>query len=189
MELLSIFQDQLLEKGFDIVAPFKVSDYNALVPKYALPDFRRKDAMGLIIGSSKFFWSKFVEYIKQKGSVPADPVQTYCTEATNSVLESLIGKSIPYDVRYDWHTPSTGKYVHIQTVGHVAGIAFYDKETTWSAHSKFGLWFVFRAVVVLDVDYVGPDISTPEPVITPLEKERIKTLTQKAIAESTFSFS
>jgi len=181
--LLPLLQERFSQKGFDIVAPFKVADYNSLVPKYPLPDFGRKSAMGVVIGSSKIFWSKFVEYLKQKGNAPADPVQTYCSEACNSVLEMLLEKRIPYDVRYDWHTPRTGNYVHIQSVGHVAGIAFYDKETMWSAHSTFGLWFVFRAVIVLDVDYVGPDISAPEPVITPIENERMKILTQKAIAE------
>jgi len=179
---LSALRTDLLEEGFDIVAPFKVSNYNELVPKYPLPDYGRKDTLGVIIGSSKIFWPKFVRYIKLKASIPKDPVQTYSNEVINKVLEKvMVGRK--YDVRYDWYTPATGKYAHIQTIGHVAGVAFYDKETMWSGHSTFGLWFVFRAVVVLDADYTGPDPTVPRPILTPQEKETILNLTKQAVSE------
>ncbi len=59
----------------------------------------------------------------------------------------------------------------------------YDTETMWSAHPTYGLWFVFRAVVVFDIAFVGPDPPYPVSVLTTEEKDNIKKLTLQAVEE------
>lgn len=94
----------------------------------------------------------------------------------------------PYEIRFDWHTSKTD-FVHIQTAGHVAGIAYYDKESFWSAHSTFGVWFSFRGVIVFDTPFIGKSPELPLPVLTAEEKEEIKKFTEQAQSEGWTNYS
>lgn len=47
----------------------------------------------------------------------------------------------------------------------------------------YGLWFVFRAVVVFDVEWSGPDPGEPVPVLSKETQEKIKQLTARATKE------
>lgn len=63
------------------------------------------------------------------------------------------------------------------------GEFMYDQDTLWCAHPVYGLWFVFRAVVVFDVEWSGPDPSEPVPVLSKDTQEMIKQLTARATKE------
>ncbi|KYR01619.1 hypothetical protein DLAC_01619 [Tieghemostelium lacteum] len=172
-------------KGFDIVSPFKVQDYNnnAL---HKINDYGRNSALGLIIGCTKQFWEHFNRYIIEQAEIPKDPMNSFCKDT----IEQVIKNNVPihqyqHELLYDWNSPRSGKYVHIQTCGHFAGIAQYDKEIMWSVHPEYGLWFVFRAVLVVNVEFNPeslPQLPT-EPILTVPVKNRMKALTQQAIEE------
>lgn len=88
-----------------------------------LPNFGSNNTLAVVFGSSKTFWPHFVKYIKSLEEIPSDPVDDYFQH----VIENVIFKEEPfsnfeYEVRYEWNTPRSGKFVHVQTAGHLAGI-------------------------------------------------------------------
>jgi hypothetical protein len=78
-----------------------------------------------VIGSTKSFWPGFVQYIKDQGTVPANPINTYCSKVIQEVIDQ-VNPPYKYEIRYDHHTPRTGDFVHIQTAAHVAGSYRYE---------------------------------------------------------------
>jgi len=174
----------LLEFGFDICAPFRVADYNEKVTKFLLPTWE-SDNVGIIIGSTKAFWYGFTSFIRSVQEVPKNPVDTYCQETIQKIVSALNLSKESYDLRFDTDTPASGHYVHVQTAGHVAGVAYYDQDTMWSASTEFGVWFVFRAVITLSVPFssITSPIISPVPIFTTETKKEMKELTQQAMSE------
>lgn len=142
--------------------------------------------MGVIVGSTKTFWPHFERYIRgfDEKSVPKDPMDSFYQYSITSALSShpIISK-IPYEVRYDWNTPRSGLFVHVQTAGHLAGFAFYDKDVQWSCHPTYGLWFVYRAVITFDLDWSGPPPPQPTPVLDEETKKQMRVWTEVANSE------
>lgn len=87
--------------------------------KFQLP-ISHPDAFGIVVGSTKNFWPYFVEHVKINGTVK-NPVDEYSREVVSSALKSDIFHGINYQVRFDTDSAIQGKFVHIQTAGHVAG--------------------------------------------------------------------
>lgn len=116
----------LIERQFDI--RLKISEYNKSTSRFQLPDFGREKPLAVIFGSTKQFWSKFEEFILERGLI-ADPVDTYY----RYIIEEVVMTQHPfcdikYEVRYDWGTPRKGNFVHVQTAGHFSGMSFpYNK--------------------------------------------------------------
>jgi hypothetical protein len=68
-------------------------------------------------------------------------------------------------------------------------VAYYDQDTWWCAHKKFGLWFALRGVVTFELPFVpGSEPALPEPIITQEEKEEIKRWTEQAMQEGWTNF-
>ncbi|KAL6075020.1 Cyanocobalamin reductase (cyanide-eliminating) [Balamuthia mandrillaris] len=122
----------------------------------------------------------------RRGTVIKDPVDTWCKTAVEGVLAEEPFGSRRYDLRFDWHGPRGGKYVHIQTAGHVTGHFPYDQDTMWCCHPEYGVWFVFRCVVVFDLPFPS---HLPEPpkllfsIMPEAAKEEIKQWTAVACKE------
>jgi len=163
----------------------QVSEYNALIKRYSLNTFDRADPFGVVVGSTKVFWPYFSRYIRSfdEGSVPKDPVDSFYQKVVSDVLNLSEISGVSNEVRYDWNTPRSGLFVHVQTAGHLAGFAFYDQEVGWSCHPTFGLWFVYRAVIIFDADWMGPSPTLPEPVFDEQTKQEMKKWTEVANSE------
>jgi len=157
---------------------YEVQDYNELVPKYPLPTYNRQYTTGLVIGSTKKFWDHFVADFKKTKEL-SNPVDKFCSRKIQELCAANL-TDVVYEVRHDYHAPSTGKYIHIQTAGHVAGVAYYDKETMWSVHPEYGTWFVYRGVVIIGCDFGGDIPKRPGPVLAEDEKQLIVAFTKKA---------
>lgn len=100
---------------------FQVSSYNNLVNakhRFELKD--GEDCVGFLIGNTKTIWQKFVQFVVENGMMK-DPVESFCKEAVNRVLSDLNRPDYGVEVRYDSDSPASGKFVHIQTAGHVSG--------------------------------------------------------------------
>uniref|UniRef100_A0A6B2LG05 Cyanocobalamin reductase (cyanide-eliminating) n=1 Tax=Arcella intermedia TaxID=1963864 RepID=A0A6B2LG05_9EUKA len=184
-----------LEKdGFCICEGFHVNHYNTLVPKYALPTYQRSDPIGFVIGATKEFWTPFSNHLRKSGKISPDPVDSYCRNTIQQTIQQTISEynstnteKVEYDLRFYDSPPKSGKFVHVQTAGHVAGFAYYDGDTFWSASGKYGVWFVYRAVLVVNMNFgeLGvPEPVLPLPVLSEKEKMEIERLTK--LAEETF---
>eukprot|EP01133_Synstelium_polycarpum_P009270 gene9270-10872_t len=155
-KLVSSLKEEFNQQGFNIVEPFMVNDYNGAA-KHKLDNFDQDNALGLIIGCNMNFWDHFVRYMKRIDHIPKDPMNSFCKDTIEAVLaNNAEASAIRHQVRYDWNSVASGKYVHIQTAGHFAGIAYYDRDVMWSIHPEFGLWFVYRAIVIFDTPFTAP---------------------------------
>lgn len=153
--------------------------------RFPLNSYERLENFAVVVGSTKVFWPSFVRYIRSfdEGSLPKDPVDSFYQHVVTEALKSPEISNIRCDVRYDWSTPRSGQFVHVQTAGHLAGFAFYDKDVGWSCHSEYGLWFVYRAVITFDADWVGPVPKLPEPVFDEQMKQEMEKWTEVANSE------
>jgi hypothetical protein len=158
-----------------------VREYNALAKKHQIRT-DSPDAIAFVVGSGYSFWEPFMKWLPVP--IPNNPVDLY----TACTMERVLADACPfltYELRYDYHYPPNPKFVHVQTAAHVAGAAHYDQETMWCVHPVYGLWCVFRAVIIFhDVQWEG---AVPTPCSTLLskeEKEKILTLTEQADSES-----
>ena len=163
----------------------QVSDYNTLVKRFPLNTFDRENAFAVVAGSTKVFWPHFVRYIRSfdEDALPKDPVDSFYQHVVSEALKSMEAMNIRTDVRYDWNTPRSGQFVHVQTAGHVAGFAHYDQDVGWSCHPEYGLWFVYRAVITFEADWAGPAPGITEPVFDEQTKQEMKKWTDVANSE------
>ncbi|EGG14505.1 hypothetical protein DFA_12281 [Cavenderia fasciculata] len=190
--LIRSLQNDFKSQGFHLVEPFKVSDYNNIC-KFKVENYGIPDALGLIIGCNKYFWDHFVtfvtDYYTKFGDLPKDPMNLFCQETIERVVganKEVALSKLKYDIRYDWNSVASGRYVHIQTAGHFAGIAHYDRDVMWSVHPTYGLWFVFRAIVVFNTEYddkAWPRNPASIPLLDPETKGEMKKWTDVAIDE------
>lgn len=164
----------------------KVAAYNELSKRYPLNTYNRSDSLAVIVGSTRSFWPHFERYIRsfEENDLPKDPMDSFYQKSIDEALKAHPAiSSVACEVRYDWSTPRSGKFVHVQTAGHLAGFAFYDQDVFWSCHPEYGLWFVYRAVITFDVDWAGPSPFLPKPVFDDLTKTEIKKWTEIANSE------
>eukprot|EP01132_Coremiostelium_polycephalum_P011381 gene11381-13937_t len=183
-ELIKSLQSEFKTRGFDIVSPFRVGDYNKAA-KHKVYDFGIENSLGIIIGCTKSFWEHFIRYIREINTIPKDPMNSFCQHTIEEVISNnALAQKYQYEIRYDWNSPVGGKYVHIQTCGHFAGIAHYDQDVMWSVHPEYGLWFVFRSAVIFKLEYEGepPQLVSPT-LLSPETKATMKHWTNIAIDE------
>jgi len=186
VDLVTEIRDICSAKGFDIVDPFPVGEYNKLATRHQVTTFGRSNNLGILIGSSKRFWDGFVSFVKSK-TEGKDFVDDYAKLIVRSVMDSIQLKYDPltFEVRMSSDLPITGRYIHIQTASHVSGATFYDQETFWSIHPVYGTWFVLRAAIIFDLDFSGiqctPISDSP---LQQKEKEKMIQLTKIAMDQS-----
>eukprot|EP01129_Flabellula_baltica_P001757 TRINITY_DN1167_c0_g2_i1.p1 TRINITY_DN1167_c0_g2~~TRINITY_DN1167_c0_g2_i1.p1 ORF type:complete len:234 (-),score=40.56 TRINITY_DN1167_c0_g2_i1:110-811(-) len=183
MQTIKHIVNRVTSAGFAICEPFNVFDYNALVSAKIRIQTEKEDCVGLVVGSTKTIFSYFVEYIKEN-NITKDPVDNF----DKIVLRECIQDVDDCFIIFSSDSPRSGRFAHIQTAGHVAGVAYYDKESYWSVHPEYGMWFIYKAVVIFpNISYSDCyDIprEIPDPVLTEQEKTQIVTLTKKAMNES-----
>lgn len=161
--------------------PSQVGQYNGLVKsEHRIKDVA-EDAVAFVIGSSATFWQPFLAWLSDP--LMPDPVDSYTKHVVERTLRNTASEART-DVRYDYYFPPDPRFIHVQTAAHVAGIAFYDRDVMWSVSDVYGLWCVFRSVVIFpDMRWVGPFPSELSSLITEAERLEIKRLTGVASAE------
>ena len=98
--------------------------YNELV-KFKVESFGCNDALGVIVGSTKVFWPFFISWLESLPAIPKDPIDNFYRSTVEKVVSQLDIPGLKFDVRYDWDRPSTGRFVHVQTAGHLAGTSLF----------------------------------------------------------------
>jgi len=72
--IAGIIQKGCAAAGFDLCRASSVDWYNrAVEPAYALPDFGRTDALAVIIGNTRRLWAPFVDALRARPELRADP--------------------------------------------------------------------------------------------------------------------
>ena len=159
-----------LSKGFDIVHPFKVGAYNAVVRHdYQLPHYNHKNTFGIIIGNSKYLWPFFIKELKQNLTLltHANPLDQYVREAVLTFLDEI---EISWQVF--WAEVNAPKRIALQKLAKVSGLADLSPSHL-NVHREFGPWIAFRAVIVFDTeasDDKAPIINLCEPCSKPCLK-------------------
>ena len=165
--------------GFEF-HPFLVSWYNAKVtPVFSLP-YTPDTLAVLAISTPSMFENSFIPFLQTKidPTNTRDPldqaVQHKINEISNIIPVELRKLQLMYDFELQ---PNRAPRVLMQTAGHISGAAFYyqksdapvntwsDKESIYgvSMHPKYGGWFAFRAVIILE-NTIAPELLLRQPV-------------------------
>ena len=142
-------QRQLQRVGFDIIAPFRVQDYNRAIADKAslepLRTFGHAATSALLIGNTRALWPHFKAALAQEPQrLTGDPLDDYVIEEVSKVIEALPFEASPY-----WaHTLGDGQVSML----HAAALSgFADLGPAHMAvHPTLGPWFALRALVVVD---------------------------------------
>lgn len=141
-----------------------------------------EEAVGFVVGSGNTFWKPFVDWLQFP--FPSDPVDSFTASVVERIMEENFSH-MNYEIRYDYHYPPNPKFVHVQTAAHVSGAAHYDQDVMWCVHAKYGVWCVFRAVIIFpDLVWEGPVPTPPKSLLTQEEKNEILRLSDIADDEN-----
>ena len=126
--------------GLDLVQPFNVAWYNALVtPPHQLPHFGNPDALGILVGNSRALWSPFVRWLRESPRpLPAHPIDDYVVATIERALEGLEQR---WKVRYA-HLPAP-RHIGFQRLADVSGLAHLGPAFL-SVHTTFGPWIALQ---------------------------------------------
>lgn len=199
----------LSRRGFDVLAPFRVSWYNEYIQKLGLatdenhvagsaftlaplPNLGQDDALALIVGNSKAMWPNMLRWLKSQPdpAVVKDPVDTFSSEVISAAISSFAAATdgrpaIAHDMF--WASDmSAARLVDMNRAAYVSGVCYFSDEMYLSIHPTFGTWVAFRAVVVLDVpgSQLGPGPALLPPLLTDEEKAAAKAAFAEALKAS-----
>ncbi len=156
----------LADSGFDLVKPFRISQYNDQVDaRYAMPDFGNPSSLAVLIGNTAVLWPHFLKAVRQA------PALYTCEDPLDLYVERTIGKAVkdmghPWELRYV-HEPAARR-IAMQQMAHGCGLAHLGPAHL-TIHEEVGPWMALRACVVFDMEGPIASISAPDPC-TPCAK-------------------
>ncbi len=133
----------LARAGFDLVAPLRAADYDAVVPaSQRVCGAGGPSPLAVLVGHSRAVWAPFIAWL---GAEPlrlsrAHPLDDY-TAAQVAVAVALTG--VLAEVRYDWQP------VDMLRAAEVAGLLSRGASGL-GIHPVYGPWVALRAIVVFD---------------------------------------
>lgn len=155
--LLRALRAEFAAGGLDLFASFAAGAYNEHEKIVERPELRvpAKDAstLAVVVGNTRALWEPFIRHLKSSSEGAAlvaleDPLDAY----TKYIVQRVLAQCAPCedaDVVFAFETvESHGRCCSVHTVGHVAGLAWFDaRHTQRSLHPIVGPWFAFRAVI------------------------------------------
>lgn len=120
-KLQQLLTSGLAPKGFDIVHPVNVLQYNLSVPpEFQITDEQKRvpnqPTVAFFIGNTKTLWSPLVHYYRDLSSpsLPDDPVNVYTEKMIEEQVAKLDRDSTP-GLRCYWaHNTTPGEMIAIQ---------------------------------------------------------------------------
>lgn len=164
-DVVSVLTESLRPAGLDLIAPFRVRDYDAQVPaRYQLPEFGRDDAFGVVIGNTRAIWAPFIGSLAREpsGLRSLHPLDRHVERAVTAALAPLA--AVRHQVR--WAHARLTRFVAIQRVAYAAGLAFHAP-CRLAIHPEHGLWIGLRAAIAFDL--AAPPTSTAPAVPHPCD--------------------
>lgn len=147
--------------GLDLVQPFAVQWYNAVVPDpHKLPTYERDPTLGLLIGNTRALWPRFLSALRGQPALldGDDPVDCYVEDAVGRASATL-------GPRWQCLWAHRSRQVAIQQLAQRAGLAYLSPGHL-SVHPRFGPWIALRAVIVVDAE--GP-AGAASPIAPPCD--------------------
>ena len=139
----SVAGQWLARAGFDLVAPLRAADYDAVVPaSQRVCGPGGPSPLAVLVGHSRAVWAPFIAWLAAEPLrlSRAHPLDDY-TAAQVAVAVALTG--VPAEVRYDWQA------VDVLRAAEVAGLLSRGASGL-GVHPVHGPWVALRAVVVFD---------------------------------------
>ena len=175
--VLNPIRSRFAAKGFDILHPFATSS----VPRGHLRNSDDTDRLGLIVGSTKNIWTPFVKSLGSLDHVPLNPFDDYVTHEIEQLTQTL---NLPVsDILYPQET-DPDRRISFQTLGALTNLSHYAKELGLCVHEEYGVWFAFRACIILDSPPTSIGLNSSDPLPLPLSFPCTKE-TQKVAAAHT----
>ena len=165
--------------GFEF-HPFLVSWYNSKVTQvFALP-YQPNTLAVLVVSTPSMFEKSFLPFLSTKidPSSTRDPLDQAVMEKIQEINSILPVELKLLQIMYDFELqPSRAPKILMQTAGHISGAAYYYQKSdapvnTWSQeeniygvsmHPKYGGWFAFRAVIILE-NAIAPELLLRLPI-------------------------
>lgn len=158
-DLVETVSGALAPAGLDLVQPLSVAWYNAAVEAaYALPDFGRAHALGIVVGNTRAMWPRFLAARAADTALraSADPIDVYAAHAIETTAARL---ALATEIRLASDPPPW--LVSMQRLADVSGLAPLSPSYL-NVHPIYGPWIGLRGVIVVDTE--GPaERSEPAP--------------------------
>ncbi|KAJ3123393.1 hypothetical protein HK098_001937 [Nowakowskiella sp. JEL0407] len=143
-------RDQFLAGGFEFTQPFCIQDYNK-IGQSKLPTFNRDSTLGVLIGNTKTLWPAFSKYVieNEEEVLNSDhPLDMFVEATVNSILANV---NVPYKLR--WSTDVGDKFVHLQSLAQISGLAYFNTSCYLCTHKVYGPWIALRTVICFDMEF------------------------------------
>ena len=168
--LIEKLNSQFQQFGFEF-HPFLVSWYNAKVSSVFELKYNPETLSILVTSTPSMFERMFLPFLRTKldPSCTRDPIDQAVQEKLGE-MKYILTENVT-EIIYDFELqPNRAPKILMQTAGHISGAAYYYQRSdvpahTWgneeniygvSMHPKFGGWFAFRAVAILNIS--APDL-------------------------------
>ncbi|XP_038049650.1 cyanocobalamin reductase / alkylcobalamin dealkylase-like [Patiria miniata] len=168
LEVLQKSVEALLgPQGFEL-HPFKIGWYNEKVQSIFYLPYHKDTIAFCVLSTPSMYEKAFLPYVRSLTALTSrDPLDDCVAHQYQCLKESLPDYKIETIQDYELH-PNRRPKVLVQTVGHVAGAAYYYqrsdmKHDPWgekkifgvSIHPKYGGWFAFRGILIF------PEVQLP----------------------------
>ncbi|KAI6659044.1 Methylmalonic aciduria and homocystinuria type C protein-like [Oopsacas minuta] len=177
--LIDNLSKHYLPYGFEFY-PFLTSWYNSKVTSVFELPYNPDTLAILAVSTPCMFENTFLPFLKNKPDPsntrdPLDQAIINKLQDINTILPDELKNII---ILYDFELqPNRAPKILMQTAGHISGAAYYYQRSdvpadTWSEgdniygvsmHPKYGGWFAFRAVIIIE-HAIAPDLLPREPV-------------------------
>jgi methylmalonic aciduria homocystinuria type C protein len=148
------FEERCEAAGLDLVQAFGVAAFNWTAPAHErLPGFGRQNALGLIVGNSRYLWGTFREAFRSDARLQSlpHPLDAYVAAVVTHAAATLAPAALAFFAHVVEPTA-----IPIQRIAEAAGLAQLSPSHL-SVHPIYGPWMALRAVVVVDFDGPAPD--------------------------------
>jgi methylmalonic aciduria homocystinuria type C protein len=154
-EIVQRLRQACFEAGLDLVHPFGTGQLTEAAADEHLQDFRRKNALGILIGNTRALWPAFTRAHARSAELQnsTNPLDTYVSERiTHAATSGAAAHEIVFA-----HVVQPRAYP-IQRLAERSGFAALSP-CHLVIHPEHGLWLGLRAVITFDCD--GPPESAP----------------------------
>ncbi|KAK8804531.1 hypothetical protein WA588_004741, partial [Blastocystis sp. NMH] len=187
--MLKSFISSLKVKGFDLVAPFCVQDYNQKVEvEHQLPVLNQKNTLALLIGNSRYLWPIFIKDLVDRNYEPnssPNPLDEYTSLCIGDAL-----KNIPVESKCFFYFTKNGQhFIPFQRLAEIANLGVNSPRSHLCYSPVYSSWFGLRAVIIFDMDFKGASLdplSALTNTIDPEDDEKAKNLLAELMSSTNY---
>lgn len=130
-----------MEKGLDLCALVDTATYNQWISQSGAKLPLLPVSRALLIGNTRALWPVFKEHFIHQAISTENPIDDYCRRSVHACFPGLQAR-FSHDVG--------DRFVHMQMLAQISGMAYFDESCQLSIHKEFGAWISLRALVLLE---------------------------------------